>query len=68
MEDVLKTGDMVSVKVLNVKPDDKRISLSIREALEKPEKKQQEQRETPFVKEDMTVSLGDFFPELNEKE
>lgn len=68
VEDVLKTGDMVSVKVLNVKPDDKRISLSIREALEKPEKKQQEQRETPFVKEDMTVSLGDFFPELNEKE
>ena len=35
VEDVLQTGDTVSVKVLDVKPEDRRISLSIKEAIEK---------------------------------
>ena len=38
VEDVLQTGEQVSVKILDVKPDDKRISLSIREAVEKKKK------------------------------
>ena len=65
VEDVLQTGEQVSVKILDVKPDDKRISLSIREAVEKKEKKPQEQ-EIPYTNEEMTVSLGEFFPEQNE--
>jgi 4-hydroxy-3-methylbut-2-enyl diphosphate reductase len=36
VEDVLKPGQEVAVKVLNVDPDAKRISLSIREAMEDP--------------------------------
>lgn len=33
VEDVLKAGDMVSAKVIDCKPEEKRISLSIREAV-----------------------------------
>jgi len=33
VEDVVKVGDMVSVKVMDCKPEEKRISLSIREAI-----------------------------------
>lgn len=76
VEDVLSTGEMVNVKVLEVKSQDRRISLSIREAVEKqerperPEKptKKQAVKESPFVKEEMTVSLGDLFKEQQEKE
>ena len=76
VEDVLSTGEMVNVKVLEVKSQDRRISLSIREAVEKqerperPEKpaKKQAAKESPFVKEEMTVTLGDLFKEQQEKE
>lgn len=69
VEDVLQTGEMVSVKVLDVKPDAKRISLSIREAVEKQEKKPKpQQQESSFTNEEMTVSLGEFFPDQNEDE
>ena len=37
VEDVLKVGDIVSVKILDVNPDERRISLSIREALPQEE-------------------------------
>lgn len=71
VEDVLSTGEMVNVKVLEVKHQDRRISLSIREAVEKqekPEKKQAPKKESPYVKEEMTVTLGDLFKEQQEKE
>ena len=76
VEDVLSTGEMVNVKVLEVKSQDRRISLSIREAVEKqerperPEKpaKKQAAKESPFVKEEMTVTLGDLFKEQQERE
>lgn len=69
VEDVLQTGEMVTVKVLDVKPDAKRISLSIREAVEKQEKKPKpQQQESPYTNEEMTVSLGEFFPDQNEDE
>ena len=64
VEDVLKTGEMVSVKVLEVKPKEKRISLSIREAAPtKEEAPRKEESQSPYVKEEMTVPLGDFFPD-----
>ncbi|HCS72695.1 MAG TPA: 30S ribosomal protein S1 [Clostridiales bacterium] len=70
VEDVLNTGEMVNVKVLDVKPKDRRISLSIREAVEKQEKpeKKQAPKESPYVKEEMTVTLGDLLKEQKEKE
>jgi len=67
VEDVLKTGDVVSVKVLDVKPEDKRISLSIKEAVSKQEETPQEE-ESPYVKEEMTVPLSDFFPNQDKAE
>ncbi len=60
---------MTYVKVLNVKPEEQRISLSIKEAVEKQEKKSEkklEKKENLYEKEDMTFSLGDFFPNQNE--
>lgn len=67
VEDVLQTGDTVSVKVLEVKPDEKRISLSIREAVKKQVKRpKQQQQESLYTNEEMTVSLGEFFPDQNE--
>ena len=71
VEDVLKTGETVSVKVLDVKPKERRISLSIREAApkseESPRQKENKEKESPYVKEEMTVSLGDFFPNKNKE-
>lgn len=74
VEDVLSVGDQVQVKVLKVVPDEKRISLSIKEAQKKDELKEPSAGESSdenseFVNEDMTVVLGDFFPEnLTENE
>ncbi len=76
VEDVLSTGEMVNVKVLEVKPQDRRISLSIRDAAEKqdkPEKydkpaKKQVPKANLYVKEEMTVTLGDLFKEQQERE
>jgi 4-hydroxy-3-methylbut-2-enyl diphosphate reductase len=62
VEDALKTGETVSVKVLDVKPKEKRISLSIRQAAPEEESELVPEEETPYVKEDMTVSMADFFP------
>ncbi|HOB19525.1 MAG TPA: 30S ribosomal protein S1 [Candidatus Atribacteria bacterium] len=62
VSDVLKTGDIVKAKVMEVKPKEQRISLSIREALaeEKPVEQAEEQEQEV---EQMTVSLGEFFPD-----
>ncbi len=65
VEDVLKQGDMVTVRILDVKPNDKRISLSIREAVDRPVVQPVAAPVEPEVtpeNEGMTVSLGDFFP------
>ena len=69
VEDVLKVGDEIDVKVLDVDPDGKRISLSIRATLppkERPKaaprsKKAPRSRGPVFEREEMTVSLGEFF-------
>jgi small subunit ribosomal protein S1 len=66
VEDVLSVGQMVSVKILDVKPDERRISLSIREAAPEEEAPKQEES-SPFVKEEMSVPMAEFFPENMEK-
>jgi small subunit ribosomal protein S1 len=63
--EVLKEGEEVQVKVLDIQPDQKRISLSIRDVSEQPAPVKKETKET--VKEDNSsfgVTLGDMYPEL----
>lgn len=70
VEDVLHIGDIVDVKILDVNPEEKRISLSIRETLPAEEEAQPELDYTPAVNEngavystgedmDVTNSIGD---------
>jgi len=61
--DVLKPGEIVFVKVLDVKADDKRISLSIKDAVEQKKEIIQQEEDSVFTNEEMTVSLGEFFPD-----
>lgn len=67
VEDELSIGQQIDVKVLDANSDSRRISLSIRELLPdervKPESTRPKAKEDQFQKEDMTVSLGEFFPE-----
>jgi len=64
VEDVLKVGDEVQAKVLEVDGKAQRIGLSIRETLpeEKEPPKPKKQEGPTFEKEQMTVNLGEFFP------
>lgn len=67
VEDELSIGQEIDAKVLDSNSESKRISLSIRELLpeekERPEPAKPKAKEEQFQKEDMTVSLGEFFPE-----
>lgn len=54
--DVVNIGDKVKVKVLDVNKDNKRISLSIKEAIEKPVEDFSE-----FVDDTMESSIGELF-------
>jgi 4-hydroxy-3-methylbut-2-enyl diphosphate reductase len=75
VEDELRLGDEIEVKILDVNADKRKISLS-RKALLEPEEKPEEKKEK-FVKEDnfsyelppveeSTQTLGDFFPKIEE--
>jgi small subunit ribosomal protein S1 len=63
--EVLKEGEAVEVKVLDIQPDQKRISLSIKEASEQPQPVKKEENESAS-KDDSSfgVTLGDMYPEL----
>ncbi|NLJ40590.1 MAG: 30S ribosomal protein S1 [Clostridiales bacterium] len=67
VEDELDIGEEIEAKVLNADSKNRRISLSIRETLpleeEKPVQPKEPKKQEQFKKEDMTVSLGEFFPE-----
>ncbi|HKM17646.1 MAG: 30S ribosomal protein S1 [Firmicutes bacterium] len=67
-EDVVKAGDQVEVKVINVDREAKRIGLSLRELEPKPEaskeaKKQEKVEEAP-ADEELTTNIGDMFGDL----
>jgi len=76
VEDVVKPGDTIEVKIIKVNPDDKKIGLSIKATLEKPEmpvKPKPKKKITPKVdkqefqystEEDVPLTLGDMFGEL----
>ena len=46
VSDVLKIGDEIQVKILEIDPSNKKINLSIKETLQRPERPQREERET----------------------
>ncbi len=56
VEDVLKTGDTVKVKVLGVDPENKKISLSIKEAVEEENKAENESYATEAKDDNVTIS------------
>ncbi|SDZ10321.1 30S ribosomal protein S1 [Thermoactinomyces sp. DSM 45892] len=58
--EVLTEGQEVQVKVLDILPEQKRISLSMKEAEPKPEPVTLENQQV----EEMNVTLGDVFPDL----
>lgn len=64
--DVLEEGQEVEVKVLDILPDQKRISLSIKEVESKEPKKEVKEKEEnkPQQSSGLNVTLGDVYPEL----
>jgi ribosomal protein S1/(E)-4-hydroxy-3-methyl-but-2-enyl pyrophosphate reductase len=66
VEDALKVGDIINAKVLDVKPEDHKLSLSIKEAKGDNNiqpSKHDDNSSSKYKKEEMKVSLGEFFPE-----
>ena len=70
VEDVLKKGDKVTVKVLDIDFENERLSLSIKELQEKPVKEEVEVKEEPefdtsYLKdEDTSFSMADKFKDI----
>ncbi len=70
VEDALKVGQTVEAKVLDLDPENKRISLSIKELTERPAKQpvsapsednnQEVEESIPSVNEEMNATIGDF--------
>lgn len=67
VEDVVKVGEMVSAKVIESKPDDKRISLSIRDAVADSQKVI-EQEALDNQQETSEVTIGDVVGDINDSE
>ena len=68
VEDVLKKGDKVTVKVLDIDFENERLSLSIKELQEKPVKeevKEEPEFDTSYLKdEDTSFSMADKFKDI----
>ena len=77
VEDALKVGDEVEVKVLDIDRENKRISLSMKELKErpvvekpvqqKPKKEAQPKSEAPSVQEEISTNLGEMLGDLLDK-
>ncbi|MEG1335139.1 MAG: bifunctional 4-hydroxy-3-methylbut-2-enyl diphosphate reductase/30S ribosomal protein S1 [Clostridiales bacterium] len=72
-EDAVAPGDIVNVKVLGFDLDSKKISLSIKETLDRPEQDfSQEHESAPaqneYVQEDDAVTIGDMFEEAKNED
>lgn len=59
--EVLKEGEEVQVKILDMNPADQRISLSIKEVEELPKRESKPQHEEQSTDSGMNVTLGDMF-------
>lgn len=74
VEDALTVGQEVDVKILEVDKDQKRISLSIKELLEKPvvaekpapkpKRQDKPKSDIPVVDEEISTNLGDLFKDV----
>ncbi len=65
--DVLEEGEDVEVKVLDMLPEQKRISLSMKEVEAKEEQKEEKEKESDQSQQQgsgLNVTLGDVYPEL----
>ncbi|MGB9812292.1 MAG: bifunctional 4-hydroxy-3-methylbut-2-enyl diphosphate reductase/30S ribosomal protein S1 [Thermovenabulum sp.] len=66
-QEVLKVGDKVKVKVLEVNTKNKRISLSIKEALEENATKKVEEVKEEIKEEGLKITIGEIFGDLLKK-
>lgn len=69
-EDVLKIGDVVTAKVMQLDLDEQKISLSIRDMLPKPERKfsKKENPEDAFTNPDGSLNMDAYMADIEEKE
>jgi ribosomal protein S1/(E)-4-hydroxy-3-methyl-but-2-enyl pyrophosphate reductase len=66
-QDVLEEGQMVEVKVLDVKPDERRISLSIKETTEKPRRefnKEKAQAQQVHSEDHPPITIGELVGDI----
>ncbi|MCQ4794391.1 bifunctional 4-hydroxy-3-methylbut-2-enyl diphosphate reductase/30S ribosomal protein S1 [Anaerofustis stercorihominis] len=66
VEDAVKTGDEVNVKIIDINKDKRKVSLSIKETMDPPKRKIE--RNKLYHKEDSNVTLGDIFGDLLKSE
>lgn len=66
VEDVVKTGDQVTVKIIDINKDKRKVSLSIKETMDPPKRKIE--RNKMYHQEDGNVTLGDIFGDLLKSE
>jgi len=66
-EEALKVGQMVEVKVLEVNPEERRMTLSIRQARVERERRETEEIMRMQERERPRVTLGDIYGEILEK-
>jgi ribosomal protein S1 len=67
--DVLREGQQVQVKILDVKPEDRRISLSIKEAIDRPKReekkeKPQAQAQAAHTDNEPPITIGDIVGDI----
>lgn len=70
-QDVLEEGQMVEVKVLDVKPDERRISLSIKETTEKPRRefsKEKPQAQQVHSEDHPPITIGELVGDIFKEE
>lgn len=67
VEDIVKVGDEVSAKVIECKPEEKRISLSIRETLADSQKTV-EQEALENQQEELEVTIGDAVGDIDQSD
>ena len=64
-DSVVKTGDIVSVKIIEIDNEARRVGLSIKDTMPAPKKRIE--TEKAYYKEDSKVTLGDLFKDyMNE--
>ena len=66
VEDVVKTGDKVNVKIIDINKDKRKVSLSIKETMDPPKRKIE--RNKVYHQEDGNVTLGDIFGDILKSE